>query len=426
MRSVVNPKVHSSCGKCRILFRYFYVHGGGLIFLADLILSFYLSKLLDKYKNKFFLALSILPSLSLFILAKYINFFPASLFNPSALKLILPIGISFFTLKIISCHVEIYRGNIQAPSLCDYVLYVSLFTQILSGPIMRVNDFLPQLSNPKFNPEQARAGAFMIIMGLFKKLLIANMAMPFVDKVHENISGVPALALWMAAFLYAMELYADFSGYSDISNGIMKIMGIDVPANFNAPYFSSGFRDFWGRWHISLSSWLRDYVYIPLGGSRCSELRRFVNVMITFIVSGLWHGTGLNFLLWGISHGLLVYLSTKIKLLRSQLITFLLVMFLWIPFRAENISSFANYLVRMFRDFNISFGAINSSLRLFVLNSTSINYALSLFTGIFVLILHDFFAKREKDYGAVFTFLFVSLTILFGRLGASAFIYAGF
>lgn len=291
---------------------------------------------------------------------------------------------------------------------------------------MRVNDFIPQLSTAKFDGEQARDGAFMIIMGLFKKLLIANMAMPFVDKVHENISGVPALALWMAAFLYAVELYADFSGYSDISNGIMKILGINVPANFNAPYFSSGFRDFWGRWHISLSSWLRDYVYIPLGGSRCSEFRRFVNVMITFIVSGIWHGTGLNFLFWGVSHGLLVYLSPKIKFLRSQIITFLLVMFLWIPFRAVNMTSTLNYLVRMFRDFNISFGTVNSSLRLFVLNSTSINYALSLFTGIFVLILHDFFAKREKDYGAVFTFLFVSLTILFGRLGASAFIYAGF
>ena len=123
--------------------------------------------------------------------------------------------------------------------------------------------------------------------------------MPFVDKVHENISGVPALALWMSAFLYAIELYADFSGYSDISNGIMKILGVNVPVNFNSPYFSSGFRDFWSRWHISLSSWLRDYVYIPLGGSRCSEFRRFVNVMITFIVSGIWHGTGINFLIWG-------------------------------------------------------------------------------------------------------------------------------
>ncbi len=400
---------------------------GGIVFLTELIISWCLAKFLDHHKNKLILAISIIPSLLLFVIAKYENFIPLStLFNPSTMRLILPIGISFFTLKIISCHVELYRGNIQAPSLWDYILYVSLFTQILSGPIMRVNDFIPQLSSTKFDGEQARSGAFMIIMGLFKKLLIANMAMPYVDKVHENISGVPALALWTAAFLYAIELYADFSGYSDISNGIMKILGIDVPANFNAPYFSSGFRDFWSRWHISLSSWLRDYVYIPLGGNRCSELRRFVNVMITFIVSGLWHGTGINFLLWGIAHGLFVYLSPKVKFLRNQLVTFMLVMFLWIPFRAVNLASTCNYFIRMFRDFNISFASINSSIRLFVLNSTSINYALALFTGILALILHDLAMKHDKDYGFAFTFIFVSLTVLFGRLGASAFIYAGF
>ncbi len=423
MRSVINPKVYSSCVKHHILSKYFY--GGVILFSTELIISWCLAKLIEHHKNKFILAISILPSLLLFVFTKYQNFFTTfSLFNPSTLKIILPLGISFFTLKIISCHVEIYRGNIQAPSLCDYMLYVSLFTQILSGPIMRVNDFIPQLTSAKFNAEQARSGAFMIIMGLFKKLLIANMAMPFVDKVHENISGVPALALWMSAFLYAVELYADFSGYSDISNGIMKIMGINVPANFNSPYFASGFRDFWNRWHISLSSWLRDYVYIPLGGSRCSEFRRFVNVMITFLISGLWHGTGLNFLFWGFSHGLLVYLSPKIKLLRSQIITFLLVMFLWIPFRAVDLSSAFNYIIRMFVDFKISMSLIIQTVTVNGGNTSPITMTI-LFTSFILLMLHDYFMTR-RDYGFIFTLIFTSMTILFGKMAESAFIYAGF
>lgn len=394
--------------------------GGGLRFFLELFLSWCLSRLLALRKSKFTLTLSILPSILFLIFAKYQNFFPVSFFSS---KLIFPIGISFYTLKIISCHIEIYRGKIEAPSLCDYILYVSLFTQILSGPVMRINDFIPQISASKFNSSEARLGAFMITTGLFKKLLVANIASEYVNKVHENISGVPSLGLWIGAFLYAFELYADFSGYSDISNGVMKILGIKLPANFNTPYFAHGFRDFWNRWHISFSSWLRDYIYIPLGGNKRSEFRRFMNVIITFIASGLWHGTGINFIVWGIAHGLLVYLSGKIKLLQNSLITFLLVVFLWVPFRAADMASVVEYYSGMFQGFEISFMAVKGALFNDYLWGL---HASVLLSGIAVLVSYDLAQIRGKSWGAAFTFLFVSMIILFGRVGASPFIYAGF
>lgn len=218
---------------------------------------------------------------------------------------------------------------------------------------MRLKDFAAQIDSLRFDSEGAGYGAFMILCGLLKKLVVANMASSYVSSVHANIAGVNALALWLGAFLYAVEIYSDFSGYSDISNGLMRIMGIRVADNFYAPYFSRGFGDFWRRWHISFSSWLRDYVYIPLGGSRCSESRHFANLMITFLVSGLWHGAGMNFALWGILHGLLSYLSPRVKALRNPLITFILVMLLWIPFRSENISASILYFTRMFSDVHI-------------------------------------------------------------------------
>ena len=390
---------------------------GIFIFAAELIFSYYLSKILFNHKNKFFLALSVIPVASGLAFVKYFNFS----------NIIIPAGIAFYTLKIISFEAEIYKGTIKKfPSLGEYFIYVALFTQILSGPVMRFNDFIQKISASKFNSENAKIGFFMITAGLFKKLIVANMDSNYVNAVHENISANTSLCLWMGAFLYAVEIYADFSGYSDISNGLMKIFSIDVPDNFSAPYFSSNFKEFWARWHISFSSWLKDYIYIPLGGSRCSELRKFFNVMITFLISGAWHGSGINFILWGALHGLLVYFSPKIKILRNSFMTFILVMLLWIPFRASGIENAFLYYSHMFSGLEFSANAIVQMIFLFTRDNTCAIYAFILFTGIFFMFLHDLAVIKNKKYNFLFTFIFVSMIILFGRASESAFIYSQF
>ena len=252
------------------------------------------------------------------------------------------------------------------------------------------------------------------------------MASSYVDSVYRNFAGMTGLTLWMSAFLYAVQIYADFSGYSEISNGLMKIIGFDVADNFYAPYFAEGFGEFWRRWHISFSSWLRDYVYIPLGGSRCSESRRFMNLLITFAVSGIWHGSGLNFLFWGISHGVLVYLSGKIKLLRNSLITFCLAVILWVPFRAVDIGSAVRYYACMFKNLEFSGQAVTSMVLQFTGDNTCVLYACVLFTGILIMTLYDWAMTHKKDWSFVFTVIFTMMIILLGRLGESAFIYAQF
>ena len=406
---------------------YVFLLTGGGVFLAEIVLSYCLLKFLARYRNKFALSLCIIPPVLALIFTKYYSFIPYSLFTPHVLRLIIPAGISFYTLRIVSCAYDVYSGRADSvPSFCDYVLYVSLFTQILSGPVMRLNDFSRQIDSTGFDVEGARYGAFMILTGLLKKLVVANMASGYVNSVHSNIAGVPALCLWMGAFLYAVEIYADFSGYSDISNGLMRIMGVKVPDNFNTPYFSRGFGDFWRRWHISFSSWLRDYVYIPLGGSRCSALRHFVNLMITFLVSGLWHSAGMNFALWGILNGLLSYISPKIKALRNPFVTFILVMLLWIPFRAESMNSTIFYFSRMFGSLEISASSITSMIVLFTGDNTCVLYASVLFAGIIVMSLHDTAMAFGKNYSFAFTLIFTVMIILFGRIGESAFIYARF
>ena len=400
---------------------------GGGIFLAEIIFSYCLLKFLARYRNKLSLSLCIIPPVMALVLTKYYPFFPGSLFTADSARLIIPAGISFYTLRIVSCAYDVYSGKIEhVPSLCDYVLYVSLFTQILSGPVMRLKDFASQIDSARFDSEGSRYGAFMILTGLMKKLVVANMSSGYVSSVHSNISGVPFPALWLGAFLYAVEIYADFSGYSDISNGLMRIIGIRVPDNFHAPYFSHGFGDFWRRWHISFSSWLRDYVYIPLGGSRCSESRHFVNIMITFLVSGLWHGAGMNFALWGILHGLFSYMSPRVKALRSPLITFVLVMLLWIPFRAEGIAPAISYFTRMFTDINFSAPSIIRAVQMFTGDNTCVLYACVLFAGIIIMFLHDAAMSCGKNYSFAFTMIFTAVIILFGRVGESAFIYAQF
>ena len=391
------------------------------IFSCEIIFSYCLASLLARKKNKIFLALAIIPVVLMLAFTKY-DFIYSGFFHENTLKLIIPAGISFYTLKIIAYYIEIYNGKIKQVPLIDYINYISMFTQILSGPVMRINEFTEDLTRLEFDFISAKSGAFLILAGLFKKLCVANMITNYVNSIHENISGVPGLSLWLAAFLYAIEIYADFSGWSDISNGLMQILGFRETRNFYAPYFSSNIKEFWTRWHISFSSWLRDYIYIPLGGSRCSKARKFVNVLITFLVSGIWHGAGINFLIWGIAHGLGVYFINR----KNKFLTFIIVILLWIPFRAVNFTSAINYYSCMITNFDISISAITNTILIFTGDNTCAVYAVILFAEILLLFLYDLALTKQKDFSGIFTFIFAFMIILFGRVGESAFIYAQF
>ena len=263
------------------------------------------------------------------------------------LQLVMPLGISYYTFKIISYLVDVYKGKIDAEKHFGYyALYVSFFPQILCGPIERADHFIPQLKyGCKFEDKLAAEGLERIIIGLFKKLVIADRLAPYVSTVFAEPMNYPGLASIMALGFYSIQIYCDFSGYSDLAIGMAQMLGIRTRENFNYPYFSRSIKEFWTRWHISLSSWLKDYIYIPLGGNRKGNVRKHFNTMVTFLVSGIWHGSTINFVLWGAIHGLWNMISTPKKKddpvwkqILQTFVTFLGVTFTWLFFRAESLS----------------------------------------------------------------------------------------
>ena len=270
-------------------------------FLPSLIYAIFASYLesfiLSKRKNKILLAISIFALLIPLLFFKYI---PKDYHK----SIIFPLGLSFFTFQSISYVVDVYKGKMTAQSLFKTALFISFFPCITSGPIQRANNLIPQLEKiHRFDYDNATDGLKLFAWGLFKKLCIADRIALYVNFVYADIGNMSAFALLMATILYSFQIYADFSGYSDMATGIAKYLGFDIGKNFDHPYLSSSVGDFWRKWHISLSSWLKDYVYIPLGGSRVSLPRVYFNLLATFLVSGIWHGAGWNFVLWGLLHG---------------------------------------------------------------------------------------------------------------------------
>ena len=261
---------------------------------------------------------------------KYFNFFQDSFIqafsgfgfeiSPWTLRVALPIGISFYTFQTLSYTIDIYRGKLQPHrSFIDYAAYVCFFPQLVAGPIERAASLLPQFANDRrFDPLAAREGLRQMVWGFFKKMVLADRLALVVNEIYANPSAFDSSYLWLAALGFGFQIYCDFSAYSDIAIGCAKLFGFKLTRNFATPYFSQDFVEFWRRWHISLSTWFRDYVYIPLGGSRVSGARQSVNIMIVFAVSGLWHGAGWNFVTWGVIHGFVVVASSRF---RSQSLT---------------------------------------------------------------------------------------------------------
>lgn len=411
---------------------FFYYTSNYLIVLLifTTIWDFYFGEIIYKAKTvrlkKIVLTISLAGNLGLLGFFKYADFaiaqinFLGSYFDLQEqiplLHLALPIAISFYTFHSITYTVGIYRGHlIPVKSFTDYAIFVAFFPQLVAGPILRARDFLPQLrekidefqigtrlrqiviqnSNLKF-------GVSMMALGFFKKMFFADNIAPLVNEIFANPVGHDSFAIVLATIGFGIQIYSDFSGYSDIAIGAALIMGFRIPMNFNKPYFAISPADFWRRWHVSLSTWLRDYLYIPLGGNRKSNLRTYFNLMIVMFLGGLWHGASWNFVIWGLLHG--SYLSchriianrfpnlvsnqffrSKAGKLASILITQYLVFLAWIPFRIEN-SEHMTYAIQKYLILDIHSGSIIPFL---------ISHKLSILFIILFIILHIISYKKN-------------------------------
>ncbi|MCZ8091294.1 MAG: MBOAT family protein [Flavobacterium sp.] len=338
-----------------------------------------------KSGKKFWLWLCISINLGFLGVFKYYNFFAESFAellngfgfhtNPVLLNLILPVGISIYTFHGLSYIIDIYYGRIKSErNFVDYSLFVSYFPLLVAGPIERATHLLPQLKvKREFNFEKAKEGIYQIIWGLVKKIVIADSCAIYANAIFDNHNSMNSLSLILGAIYFAFQIYGDFSGYSDIALGTSKLFGIDLLKNFNYPYFSRDIAEFWRRWHISLSSWFRDYLYIPLGGSKGSKLFQIRNTFIIFLVSGFWHGANWTFIAWGLINAIyflpllllnqnrknldnftLGFNFSSVRILFSIVTTFCLTSLAWIFFRSKTIHDAIAYIQRMFTNQNFS------------------------------------------------------------------------
>ena len=416
-----------------------------LLILFFLIAIDYTAGLLieKQHNKKWWLIISIVANISLLGLFKYYDFFITNINEFSGahvilLKWILPIGLSFHTFQSMSYTIEVYRGKQKAISHAGYyALYVMFYPQLVAGPIERPQNLLPQfLKVQKFSSQKLYEGLRLMAWGFFKKLVIADRIGQYADAVFNHPEHARTLPVWLAVFFFSIQIYADFSGYSDIAIGAARCMGIDLSINFNRPYQSVNIREFWKRWHISLSSWFRDYVYIPLGGNRKGRFRKNTNLLVTFILSAFWHGAGWTFIVWGALHGIytLMYDNmkryfTKIPGLIAWLITGICVGFAWIFFRASSIHNAGKLITQSVNLHDISWGINVPGIKT-DFGNFSLLFSSCMIAYMFVVEkftspkLFDLNEKRLTDI-SIFAFT-VLLIIFFGVFQKSSFIYFQF
>ena len=348
--------------------------------LIDYFATQQMDKLKEKAKKKKWLYLSLISNLGILFGFKYFNFINENIqsffdnfnvfYNVPAFEVLLPVGISFYTFQTLSYTIDVYNGKTKAQKhLGVFAVFVSFFPQLVAGPIERSNRLLPQFFvKHSFSYERARYGLQQMMWGFFKKVVIADRLAIVVDGVYNNLDNYSGFPLIVATIFFTFQIYCDFSGYSDIAIGSARVMGFELMENFKRPYFSKSISEFWKRWHISLSSWFRDYLYIPLGGSKVVKWKWYYNLFITFLVSGFWHGANWTFIVWGALHGtylmsaiiltkpkeiilnLLNLKNTNIHKLYQVSFTFLLASFAWIFFRANNITDAIYVITHLFTD----------------------------------------------------------------------------
>jgi D-alanyl-lipoteichoic acid acyltransferase DltB (MBOAT superfamily) len=380
-----------------------------LLILASTLIDYFAARWLEKtthqIKRKCLLALSLASNLGILFFFKYFNFVNTNLgslseifgfaYQPSPLDVLLPVGISFYTFQTMSYTIDVFKGNMKAEKHFGYfALYVTYFPQLVAGPIERAERLLPQMhENHSLSAQNISRGLKLIFWGMFKKVAVADNLAPYVNEVFNHPQQYEGLSLLLATVFFSFQIYYDFSGYSDIAIGSARVMGVHLMTNFNHPYFATSVAEFWRRWHISLSTWFRDYVYIPLGGNRSNRYR---NILITFLLSGLWHGANWTFIVWGGLHGLYMVIADKTKSFQHQLIagkvfhvaiTYLLILFAWIFFRANSIQD-AFLVIQKLPNISLQFSALN------VLKDA---FGLSLMLALLITMqLIHFYERREN------------------------------
>ena len=405
----------------------------------------------DRKTKKFFLLLSVCTNLSILGFFKYTNFFMEGFqdllglwgisFNPFFLSIMLPVGVSFYTFKTLSYTIDIYRGQMKATNhLIDFALFIAFFPQLLAGPIERARRFLPQIQNPRrILLEDVYQGGFLIFWGLFQKIFIADNLSRIVDPVFSGGAPYDGLTTAIAVYAFTFEIYCDFAGYSNMAIGLGKCLGFDTMINFNLPYFSTSPQEFWRRWHISLSQWLRDYLYISLGGNRKGVLHLYRNLFLTMVLGGLWHGAAWTFVFWGAYHGILLvfhrlaepilkFISPENRLSQTiwwwirVIFCFHLIAFGWMIFRAESmpqvwamVKSMGNPLV-----FNEASIAVMKKLLFFLSPLVMVQ--------VYQYCKNDLMAvyRSPAAVRSIFYFLCIYLAVVFGAEGGKEFIYFQF
>lgn len=423
----------------------------GLFLLFSVISTYVCGLLTAKRRTRLWLALTLALNLGILLVFKYTGFFfsagsralgllgvSVSLPRP---ELLLPVGISFYTFQAAGYVIDVWRGTVEPErNFIDYALFVSFFPQLSSGPIGRAGRLTPQFRQlAPFSDENLKKGVLRIIWGMAKKLLIADHLAVIVNTAFADVFAFSDGQLAAAAICYTFQIYCDFSSYTDIAVGSARLLGIELDENFRSPYLARSLRDFWRRWHISLSSWFRDYLYIPLGGSRVKTFRRCLNLLIVFAVSGLWHGAAFTFVVWGLIHGLLQVFGVLLKPLRERLYrvvpresfimkalalagTFLFVTAAWIFFRADSVSqalyvlgAFARWLPRFT---SISFVSLGLDLKTLLV---VLFFLLTLVASDILREKHDlsaFFCRHDVLRYALF-FVLIAAMLLFGYYGSA-------
>ena len=433
---------------------YFYMNwkpAYAILIMTSTIITYFSGILIEKHdekrKQKTFLTVSLVINFAILFVFKYFNFINESVFhlldccglrwNVPNLDVLLPVGISFYTFQAVGYSIDVYRGNIKAErNFTTYALFVSFFPQLVAGPIERAKNLLPQFHEEhKFVYDDVIEGIKQMIWGFFMKLCVADILSQYVDAVYNNIAFHNGTSLIIATIFFTFQIYCDFGGYSNIAIGAARIMGFKLMENFHKPYLSLNINEFWKRWHISLSSWFKDYVYIPLGGNRVKQPRHMLNLMITFLVSGIWHGANWTFVLWGGLHGIYQVIAkiwgnhigkTSHKTIVYQLVSiaicFILVSFAWIFFRANTVNDAFLIINKIFTENGKPF----FDIMVFV-------YGI---TALLILIIKDL--KDEMGYKINFmhshfiiirylsTIALVAYILLFGSFASDQFIYFQF
>lgn len=436
-----------------------------LLAAATVLLTYFSGVLIERRRTqkesaKVILTGTIVIIIAVLGLSKYLNFFSEIVdivlnffhvnHQSKVFELLAMVGISYYSLKAVSYLVEVYRGNLKAEkSLVSYAVYLLFFPQIIAGPIDAPQRFLNQINQPLvYKEENVKKAIVLLAGGYMKKLVIANLAAGYVDTIYASAESQNGLACLFGVLLYSMQIYCDFSGYSDISIGISALFGIQVEKNFNCPYLSVSIKDFWRRWHISLSSWLRNYIYIPCGGSRKGNLAKIRNTLITFLVSGLWHGAAFTFVFWGLYHGILnccckkVQKQQEVRITKTFIrfgkvtVTFLLVTAGWIFFRADSFGQAFLILQKIFMEMSFSVDDVLQTVLVFTGDIMSLGYFVSVIVMSGLLLIREYrytygklteaSAEEKEKETLIWTAFCVFSIICLGDFGTQGFIYANF